>query len=610
MIWHRHIPLWASCAAVVAIEGFFLFQGYDLLFEQPQSHQNAEAYTSKVRMFHIGVMVTSVIIALIASFLICKVAQARKAISDIKDELHSTALARNDAQTLHKRLSDAERIANLGSWHWNIETGELAWSDQVYRIFGLTAQAISPSYSAFLDAIHSDDRPLVEEAISRALSGETKYDIDHRILRGDGRVRIVHEQGEIIRDRAGRPIQMSGIVQDVTDIRKAEQEHIKSETRLRGILSIAPEAIIAVNASGIIQMFNTGAEKIFGYAAETAIGQPLDILLPEKFRGRHLDMMRGFGQGAEQSRLMSTRKPIFGRRSDGSEFPAEASIAKLQTEDELLFTVILRDITDRMEQQLKITAAKESAEAANLAKSQFLANMSHELRTPLNAIIGFSQVLRMHTFGPLGHARYDEYSQNIEESGSHLLKIINDILDIAKIESGRIELSESYVDLESLARRCLDLLKVTAEKKSLSVSFSVCDEMPHVFADERKVQQIIINLVGNAIKFTPQGGNVEVSLMQSAQGEPLLTVSDSGNGIATEKLSRLGQPFVQLDAGLNRQHEGSGLGLALCKELIKSHNGTIEFVSEPGCGMSVTVRFPAARARYARYAENAMRLTR
>ena len=419
------------------------------------------------------------------------------------------------------------------------------------------------------------------------------YDLDHRIIRPDGVTRIVHEQGEVTRDETGRAIQMDGVVQDVTKYRKATARRIKSEMRLAAILSIAPEAIIAVDVEGRIQLFNDGAAQIFGYPADTMIGRPLDVLLPERVRGHHQAMMKAFGEGSEPSRIMSRRGRIFGLKQDGTEFPAEASIAKIDVAGEKLFTVILRDITERVEQERVLVAAKDAAESANRAKSEFLANMSHELRTPLNAVIGFSELIAQQKIGPIGNQRYSEYAADITSSGKHLLDVINDILDVAKIEHRQMSLDESTVDLGQVALASAGFVSPAASDKNISITTQVSPTMPPIRADERRIKQIVLNLLSNAIKFSPKGGAVTIRIALAESGEPILEVCDRGIGIPSELLSHVGQPFIQGDGALNRRFEGTGLGLALSKAFAELHGGSLTIDSTVGQGTTVTLRLPA-----------------
>jgi two-component system, cell cycle sensor histidine kinase PleC len=247
---------------------------------------------------------------------------------------------------------------------------------------------------------------------------------------------------------------------------------------------------------------------------------------------------------------------------------------------------------ERRNQELQ--AAKLGAERANRSKSQFLANMSHELRTPLNAIIGFAELLHNQTFGPIQQPRYVEYAQDIHASGVHLLSLINDILDMAKIEAGRVELNEGRVRLSECIAASARLVRHRAAEARVSLAIHLDEDLPDLIADERAVRQILLNLIGNAIKFTPADGSVRVSARLEA-GCVELSVVDTGIGIAAEHLATVLTPFGQVANELTRDHAGTGLGLPLVKSLAELHGGSFGLSSEVGRG-TATVRFPAWRA--------------
>ena len=245
--------------------------------------------------------------------------------------------------------------------------------------------------------------------------------------------------------------------------------------------------------------------------------------------------------------------------------------------------------------EVALLETKEAAELASRTKSEFLANMSHELRTPLNAIIGFSEIMQQQTFGPLGNEAYTGYIADIRDSGYHLLSLINDILDLSKIEAGRYELNEEELDVGIVVSRCVNLIKERIKEASLVLAIDVSKEPFALRADERAVKQMLLNLLSNAVKFTPAGGRVDVGAAVDADGALALSVGDTGIGIAKENLAKVMEPFGQADSSLARKYEGSGLGLPLTEKLIRLHGGELELESEPGRGTRVTLRFPPER---------------
>ena len=240
-------------------------------------------------------------------------------------------------------------------------------------------------------------------------------------------------------------------------------------------------------------------------------------------------------------------------------------------------------------------AAMVDAQSANRAKTEFLANMSHELRSPLNAVIGFSQVMMDGLFGSLGSPRYEAYIRDIYASGNHLLSVINDILDLAKIEAGKIELDEQPIDVDEVAQFCFSVIRSRSEARNIGLSLEVPADAPRLVADEQKLKQMLINLLSNAVKFTLEGGQVTLNVETDPEGSFLFNVSDTGIGMGEDDLDRVVEPFTQVDSGLNRRYEGTGLGLPITKSFMELHGGTLKLRSELGVGTTATLVFPAAR---------------
>jgi PAS domain S-box-containing protein len=256
---------------------------------------------------------------------------------------------------------------------------------------------------------------------------------------------------------------------------------------------------------------------------------------------------------------------------------------------------VATDVTESKRVERELREAKEAAEAANRAKSEFLANMSHELRTPLNAIIGFSDMMGSEMFGQLGHSKYLEYVRDIHSSGSHLLALINDVLDMSKIEAGRMDLDEGVVNLAAIVESCLAMVQWRATQGGITVTDGAQVQVPSIVGDERLIRQVVLNLLTNAVKFTPRDGRVDVSGRVDENGDVLLIISDTGIGIPADALARLFEPFQQAAARVARRQEGTGLGLVISRNLMRLHGGDLEIESLAGEGTTVTARFPGAR---------------
>ena len=393
------------------------------------------------------------------------------------------------------------------------------------------------------------------------------------------------------------PAQVSGLVMAalamvaVFFMERIISQHTAREKALRlPQFSVDRAAIVAfwVGPDGSLVYANQWAYKCLGYSREELLHKKLQDInprLPDRTWADHWKTLKECGSLTFET-LYRTR--------DGQLFPMDVTANYLEFDDKAYACVFARDITDRKQAERELRRAKEEAEAANHAKSEFLANMSHELRTPLNAIIGFSEILSMQIFGPLGSERYRSYVDDIHQSGSHLLGIINGILDLSKAEAGKLTLDESEVDLAEVLRQSGRMFRAKAAEEGIKLIFDLPDNMPKVRADSRLISQVVINLISNAIKFTNQG-TVAVGLGRELDGSCQIKVRDTGVGIARENIPKVIEPFVQVESAFSRGHEGTGLGLPFVKKIMELHGGTLEIQSELGEGTTVTVRLPASR---------------
>ena len=379
-----------------------------------------------------------------------------------------TKLKATEAQ-LHQTQEDlnrAQRLAKVGSDIWDLRTGRVTWSDEVYRIFGVDPDTFMPTGENFLDLVVPEDRPGVLARRKDILRGKCPPPCEFSIRRPDGKIRRIYSEAELVLDANRKPVRWVAMRQDITAQRRAER---------------------------------------------------------------------------------------------------------------------------------KLRQAKEAAEAANLAKSQFLANMSHELRTPLNAVIGFSEALELGYAGPL-EARPVEYAGLIHQSGEHLLHVINDILDLAKVDSGKFELhEEAGVDPRRVVDGCVMLMKSQAIAASIHLSTAMEDGLPPLSADPTRLKQILLNLISNAVKFTDAGGSVIVAAGRSSDGGMIFEVRDTGSGMSADEVQVALQPFGQIETAHARRYQGTGLGLPLAQRLAELHGGSLRVQSEKGRGTSVMVTFPRSR---------------
>ncbi len=364
----------------------------------------------------------------------------------------------------------------------------------------------------------------------------------------------------------------------------------RGEARYRFLGEHAMDLITSHAADGRVLFASPSSVTLLGYQPDELAGMRMsDLTHPEDQN----TMMLAFESAGQHRNAVSAEVRLL--RKSGSFVWAELRCRPAggaQAEGSNVVAVS-RDIGERKAQERALIEARDLAEDASRAKSQFLANMSHELRTPLNAIIGFSEVMTREMFGPIGTPRYLEYSRLINESGAHLLALINSILDMSKIEAGRFELALEEFDLEEAANQALRFVSILAERQNIALSIDINPVAKNIFADRRAITQILINLLSNGVKFTPSGGSVRVAASTSGRGVEI-AVTDTGRGIPAESLKRLGQPFEQVENAHTRSKEGTGLGLALVRAMAHLHGGTMTLESMVGEGTTVRVLLPRA----------------
>ena len=522
-------------------------------------------------------------------------------------------------------LSESERRANLtlqaagcGGWDWDLSTDEIQLSGVSAALFGW-AMAIQVSPGNLLGKISPDHRTAVHDAFRLAHS-EGRIDLTFAVPMAGGPSRWIALRGQTAnRSAQGAPLKMSGVAMDISAERYALAKANLAERRLRDAVDLIHQAFALWDRHGRLVMWNPPYQTFFKIdpsflipgAARDGINR---IVMMNIAREHPADETRPGERIIEMDggRWLSLSER---RTADGGLVLTASDITALKASDATHDhkELALQQAVDELEmgkQQLTELAEKYSiekirAESANRSKSEFLANMSHELRTPLNAINGFSEILAGEMFGPLGDRRYKEYSQDILSSGQHLLALINDILDMSKIEAGKMSLKREPIHIEDVVEDAIRLMRNRAEAVGLTLSVKLSD-LPEADADYRAIKQVLLNLLSNAIKFTPRGGKIAVSAtvieQSSFSGVPSeqrvrISVSDTGIGIAKDDLLRLAQPFEQIESQLSKSQPGTGLGLALTKSLVELHDGVLTMDSQPGQGTTVSFTLPVVQSQ-------------
>lgn len=386
----------------------------------------------------------------------------------------------------------------------------------------------------------------------------------------------------------------AGIRTDITALKQREHELRKSEERLRQIVDSLQEGFVLYDADDRIVMWNDKWLELHKEITDVvAVGVPFERIIRTSVHRRLYPDAYGREEEFVADRLARRRnpgKPFVRQLHDGRWFV----IREVRTAEGGTFALNI-DITDLKRAETAAEEARFEAERANQAKSLFLTNMSHELRTPLNAIIGFSDIIQNDVFGRDAMLRYQDYAKDINQSGRHLLALISDILDLSKIESGMDELREEDLDIPALAGSVFQLVRQRAEDGNIGLALTLPAEPPLLRADERKLKQILVNLLTNAIKFTEPGGRVTLQAWHGPDSGYVFEIADTGIGIAPEDIPKALSQFGQVDSALTRKHEGTGLGLPLSKALAELHGGSLELSSNLGAGTTVTVCLPPWR---------------
>jgi two-component system cell cycle sensor histidine kinase PleC len=513
-------------------------------------------------------------------------------------------------ETVRSRIDTALNRGRCGLWDWDLARGRIFWSQSMFDILGMASQDDLLSFGDVSGLVHPDDVQLYELASELADATVTAIDHDFRMRHADGHWIWLRARCELVRQPHDPGLHLIGIAVDITEQKTLVEKTVAADMRLRDAIETIPEAFVLWDADNRLVLCNSNFQELHdlpdeairaGVSYESVVAAGRQPVVRNKVitHGPSQPGARTFEAQLEDGRWLHISER---RTKDGGYVSVGTDITAIKTHEEKLVDSERRQVATiadlRASQHRlaelaeKYAAEKTRAEEANQAKSKFLANMSHELRTPLNAIIGFSEIMESGMFGPLGADRYQEYCKDIRNSGEYLLDVINDVLDMAKIEAGRIRLDFEDLALDPLLAEAMRVVSARAEGKQLTLTARLSPDLS-LRADRRALKQIVLNLLSNAVKFTPAGGQVTIRA-RNVGNTVVVGIADTGIGIAPDALQKLGRPFEQVESQLVKSHQGSGLGLAISKSLVELHGGRMSIRSTVGRGTMVMVRLPLA----------------
>ena len=446
-----------------------------------------------------------------------------------------------------------------------------------------------------LDLFIESDYDALHALFQDYVSGERQHArMQTKLRRMDGGYTDVELSFSMIRINDEKQVRVVGAITDIRERKKQQKALEEAELQYKSMVEKSLGGLYRSSAAGRFISANPAMANILGYDSPEDLMQSIknirnDFYVDNEIRTELLQQIN------DEDGSTDLEAQVY--KKDGTIIWVSETCRPVKDDKGNLkyYEGTLTDISRRKETEHALVRAKAHSDMANRAKSEFLANMSHELRTPLNAIIGFSEILKNELFGPLGKEEYKEYSGDIYESGTHLLRIINDILDVSKIEAGKRELHEDMIDLYAISEAAFKMVKPKADLEKISMENKVPVDFPKLRAEELAVKQILINLLNNSVKFTDEKGKVTAHASIDEQGDAVISISDNGIGMKADDIDKALSPFGQLDADLDRKESGTGLGLTLVKQLTELHGGMVEIQSQPGEGTTVFIRFPAAR---------------
>ncbi|MGE0459640.1 MAG: ATP-binding protein [Bauldia sp.] len=526
------------------------------------------------------------------------------------------------------RLDMALMRGRCGLWDWDLGSGRMFWSKSMFEILGMEQRDELIGFGEVNGRVHPEDGDLLSLAEYLYETGATSVDRMFRMRHQDGRWVWLRARAELS-GQDGEP-HLIGIAVDTTELIRQAERNKTADIRLRDAIETISEAFVLWDADNRLVMCNSKYQQLYGLKDEAvqrhmsydevmAAGRKPIVRAQYPTDGAVVDAgSQSFEALLDDGRwLQVNERPT----KDGGFVSVGTDITQIKRHEERLIesekrlTATVADLRqsrqwlEHQAQQMveladKLAEEKERALEGSRAKSAFLANISHELRTPLNAIIGFSEIMQSGMFGALGSPKYAEYSRDIHASGTYLLGVINDVLDMSRIEAGRVQLEVEPLALGELVDEAVRVLKAQSDGQNLTVKAEVAPGLT-LDGDRRSLKQILLNLLSNAVKFTPEGGCISIRARNSNKRTVSISIEDSGIGIPRDALAKLGTPFEQVQNQFTKTHKGSGLGLAITRSLVELHGGSLRIKSREGRGTIVSVRLPVRQAREAEPATGA-----
>jgi PAS domain S-box-containing protein len=504
----------------------------------------------------------------------------------IRTDITSLKHSEEALRLSEERFSFAVEGAGDGISDWNIVTGERILSGNYEVMLGFAKGEMVPTAAAWKDSIHPDDQGRMVQHLQNYLSGKSlDYDVQLRLCCKDGSYKWILCRGTVVaRDAGGNPTRMIGIYSNISEHKKAEESVKQASQYSRSLIEASLDPLVTISAEGKITDVNTATEQVTGVVRADLVGSDFAVYFTDPAQARE-GYQQVFAKG------FVTDYPLAIRHTSGKIIDVlyNASVYRDDAGKVLGVFAAARDVTERKKAEVALVGARESAERANHAKSAFLSSMSHELRTPMNAILGFSQMLEYD--GALNEDQQDNVNE-ILKGGRHLLELINEVLDLAKIESGRIDLSIEAVELSTLVEDCHQMILPLAAARKIGLSMMVHKDTA-VQADRIRLKQVLLNLLSNAIKYNRHGGEIRLGLQAIANGWLRISVSDDGCGIAPEHMEQLFQPFTRINAS-HSDIEGTGIGLTISRRLVELMGGKVGVDSQAGLGSTFWIELPLA----------------